>query len=112
MSYPDILRAALRGFQIQLTAIDERIRELRRHLRPKSLKETVRTFRGTSSRFEAPPRKWTDRELATLREIYGTRPVLEVAASLGRTWKSVTSKAKVLRLGKRRYWTKAELARL
>lgn len=51
---------------------------------------------------------WTDSEMATLREHYGTMPTPELAAKLKRTVPAVKSRAKVLRLGRRNWWTEAE----
>jgi hypothetical protein len=64
------------------------------------------------SRFSGPPKKWSSEEIDRLRQVYGTKPVEDVASLLGRTKKSVASKAKTLRLGKRKFWTPEELDRV
>lgn len=56
--------------------------------------------------------KWSAKELATLRESYGTVPVTDIAARLKRTYRGVSSKAKALHLRTRNFWTDGELERL
>jgi len=52
---------------------------------------------------------WSPAEIKRLQKLYAIHRPATVAEILGRSDKSVRSKAKVLHLGKRKFWTPAEL---
>jgi hypothetical protein len=69
----------------------------------------------TNRKSAMAPRPWTSGELRRLRRLYPDRGCREMAQLLGRTRKSVNSKAKVLGLRRNRdyqAWTEAEIAEL
>jgi hypothetical protein len=54
---------------------------------------------------------WSKQDENYLRENYGVVPVYEIAAKLERTYKAVTSRAKLLKIGnRRRFWSPDEKA--
>jgi hypothetical protein len=109
---PDVLRAALVGYGLQLESVAAKIAELRRRLQIRksaSLQPPSPIRRG---RWPGGARRWTATEVERLMAVYPRRSVTEVARILGRSRPSVGAKAKALGLGNRKYWSPEELARV